>query len=86
MQISLQNDGLVSGAAKRLLHTSAAFATSEIVSILHTFTKMRYTPAKKLGVYQAGLKTLLSPERSHELNTQVRRHTHVGVVCRCSDA
>ena len=82
VQIELQNGGMLAAAASRLAGTSRAFASNEIVSIMHTFTTLRYTPAKKAGMYQIALATLLAPHRRNELNTQVR----TGRNGRCADA
>lgn len=61
---------LLRACVVRLKAEATFFQSSEIVMCMYTFTRFKYLPAKKSGMYQAALSVLLEPSRQPALNTQ----------------
>jgi mevalonate kinase len=71
-QLQLASEPLLDAAGSRLRRAPRPFSTREVVSMLHSLTKLKHAAAKKSGVYHVGLDELLSAGRAPGLNTQAR--------------
>jgi hypothetical protein len=69
-RVKLRNTPLLTAAVACLKAKAPQFQTREIVTLLYTFTKLKFTAAKRAGVYQVALAEMLAPKREQALNTQ----------------
>ena len=68
--VQIYNNALLRAIVERVKAEAVLFESGELVSLLYTFTRFKYLPAKKSGMYQAALAVLLKPQRADELTPQ----------------